>query len=164
MRKLFIIITIILSSLSINKDYTFVDKEINIFKKVEVKKNKDNIDNRDNKVLNTYYGYITAYGPDCKGCIGITASGFNVKNNIYYHDRQYGKVRIVAADKKIPFGTIVRIKYQNTSENNIAIVLDRGSAIGFNRNALFDLLYRSEKETISFGKRKATFEILRYGY
>ncbi len=158
MRKLFIIITIILSSLSINKDYTFVDKEINIFKDVEVKKNKDN------KVLNTYNGYITAYGPDCKGCIGITASGYNVKNTIYYYDRQYGKVRIVAADKKIPFGTIVRIKYQNTSENNIAIVLDRGSAIGFNRNALFDLLYRSEKETISFGKRKATFEILRYGY
>ena len=46
----------------------------------------------------------------------------------------------------------------------IAIVLDRGSAIGFNRRVYFDLLYKSEKDTQFFGKRNATFELLRRGY
>ena len=118
------------------------------------------------KVLATYHGPITAYGPDCKGCGGITASGYNVKKgNIYYNDKEYGKVRIVAADKKLPFGTIIKISNLDIfSDDVIAIVLDRGSAIGFNRRVYFDLLYPSEKSTLSFGKRNATFEVLRRGY
>ncbi len=152
-----------------NKEYTYVDKEINIFKEVIIKEEKK-VKPKENtiveKVIKTYNGYITGYGPDCKGCSGITASGYNVKNgNIYYNDRTYGKVRIVAADRKLSFGTIVRIKNLNiTKKPIIAIVLDRGSAIGFNKKVYFDLLYNSEKETISFGKRKATFEILRNGF
>ncbi len=156
MKKIIALLLIITSSFSINNKYTYVDKEINIFKKIEIKvKKKEHI-------IKKYTGYITAYGPDCKGCSGITASGLNVKNTIYYHDKEYGKIRIVAADKSIPFGTIVRINYHKTIV--IAIVLDRGSAIGFNRNALFDLLYKSERESNKFGKKKASFEILRYGY
>ena len=47
--------------------------------------------------------------------------------------------RILAADRGYPFGTMVRI----TTNDSIflGIVLDRGSAIGFNKIALFDLLY-----------------------
>ena len=135
--------------------YTYVDKEINIFKEIEIKE----------VVLATYKGNITAYGPDCVGCSGVTASGYNVRNNIYYNDKEYGKVRILAADKSLPFGTIVRIKdLSNYNEPIMAIVLDRGGAIGFNKKANFDLLYHSEKETNSFGSRQATFEILRRGY
>ena len=140
--------------------YTYVDKEINIFKEIILPK-KEKIES----VLATYYGPITGYGPDCAGCIGITASGYNVRNNIYYTDKDYGKVRIVAADKNLPFGTIVRIKNLDLYDNDIiAIVLDRGSAIGFKRKVYFDLLYKSEKETLAFGKRYATFEVLRKGY
>ena len=150
-------IILFISSISFYKTYTYVDKEINIFKKIEIKKER---------VLDKFTGPITAYGPDCKGCIGITASGYNVKNgNIYYTDKKYGKIRIIAADKTIPFGTIIRIKELSLfSEPLLAIVLDRGSAIGFNRKVYIDLLYKNEKETLIFGKREATFEILRYGF
>ncbi len=118
------------------------------------------------KVFATYYGPMTGYGPDCLGCSGITASGYNVLNgNIYYYDKDYGKVRIVAADKTLPFGTIIRIKDLNIYQDDVmAIVLDRGSAIGFNKKSYFDLLYKSEKDTNFFGKRYATFEVLRLGY
>ena len=161
MKRLLIILFLLLG-INYNTKYTYVDKEINIFK--ELKKEVKQEEKKD-KVIKTYYGNITAYGPDCKGCSGITASGYNVKNTIYYHDKKYGKVRIVAADKSIPFGTIVRIKnLTGFSSPVIAIVLDRGSAIGFNRRAYFDLLYKSERDSLSFGIQKTTFEILRNGY
>lgn len=149
-----------------NIDFTFVASEINVFDKVpEIKEVIKEI--KEEKVLDVYHGYITAYGPDCVGCTtGYTASGYYVRNgNIYYNDNDYGKIRIVAADKSLPFGTIVRISGLDIfSEPVIAIVLDRGSAIGFNRKVYFDLLYNSEKETDFFGKRNATFEVLRRGY
>ena len=37
-------------------------------------------------------------------------------------------------------------------------------SIGFNKKVYFDLLYKSEKETLSFGKHNATFEVLRLGF
>ncbi len=168
MRRIFLMLILLFTSVSISNDYTFVDKEINIFKKIETKEKETKV-KETKKVstpITTYNGYITAYGPDCKGCIGITASGYNVsKGNIYYKDKEYGKVRILAADKKLPFGTIVRIKKLNISKEPIlGIVLDRGGAIGFNKRVYFDLLYPNEKSTISFGKQKAVFEILRTGY
>ena len=109
---------------------------------------------------------MTAYGPDCIGSIGYTASGYNVLGgNIYYRDKEYGMVRILAADRSIPFGTIIRISHLDIFDEDIlAIVLDRGSAIGFNKKSYFDLLYNSEKETDFFGRRIATFEVLRRGY
>lgn len=118
------------------------------------------------EVIKSYHGPMTAYGPDCVGCSGITSSGYNVlKGNIYYHDKTYGNIRIVAADKSLPFGTIVRISDLDVFDDEIlAIVLDRGSAIGFNKKTYFDLLYKSEKETEFFGRRFANFDILRMGY
>ena len=66
-----------------------------------------------------------------------------LNGKIYYEDAEYGSVRILAADRGYPFGTMVRI----TTNDSIflGIVLDRGSAIGFNKIALFDLLYPSEE-------------------
>ncbi len=155
--KKIICLLFILNVLLTNRIFTYVDKEINIFKEVETKEIEP--------VLATYTGNITAYGPDCTGCSGTTASGYNVRNNIYYNDKKYGKVRIVAADKSLPFGTIIRINNLDISIDPVlAIVLDRGSAIGFNKKVYFDLLYKSEKATSSFGVKKATFEILRRGY
>lgn len=149
----------------VNANFTFVSEEINIFKEDdpifdEIKKETAI------PVLATYHGPITAYGPDCVGCTtGKTASGYNVRNTIYYNDKEYGKVRIVAADKSLPFGSIIRISNLDVFDEDIlAIVLDRGSAIGFNRRVYFDLLYKSEKDTQFFGKRNATFELLRKGY
>ncbi|MBQ2639840.1 MAG: hypothetical protein IJF92_03660 [Bacilli bacterium] len=117
-------------------------------------------------VLETKVGKMSGYGPDCKGCSGNLASGINAKNgNIYYNDKKYGRIRIVAGDRSYKFGTIVRIKNSRAGNNIIAIVLDRGSNIGIGKKFLFDLLYPSSKEAakdeVSYN---VTFEILRYGY
>ena len=118
--------------------------------------------------LATYVGKITAYGPDCYGCSGITAKGYDVRNgNIYYNDATFGNIRIVAADSSIPFGSIIRITGLSISEDPIlAIVLDRGGMIGFaeGKHSYFDLLYKSEADAYSFGRPTATFELLRSGY
>lgn len=148
-----------------NNKKTTSKKTTSVVTKKEVKETAKKVDTNNKKVLATYKGTITAYGPDCKGCSGKTASGYNVKKTIYYNDKTYGKVRIVAADRLLPFGTIVRISnLSGFKEPIIAIVLDRGGAIGFNKKVYFDLLYPSEKASNSFGRKKATFEILRKGY
>lgn len=115
-----------------------------------------------------YYGKMTGYGPDCYGCSGITASGKNVLNgNIYYQDKTFGNIRIVAGDRSIPFGSIIRISGTTIStEPVLAIVLDRGGMIGFQegKHSYFDLLYETERAATVVGMQNATFELLRSGY
>lgn len=121
------------------------------------------LDTSSEEVLNTYMGNISHYGADCSGCTGRTASGYNVGSNFYYEDSKYGTVRIVAADSQLPFGTIVRIN--NNSTTMLAIVLDRGGAIGFEKKYMLDLLCESEDSAIKYGTlNNSTIEILRYGY
>lgn len=116
-------------------------------------------------VLETLYGTMSGYGLDCKGCSGVVGARYDAKgNNLRYNDPVYGECRIVAGDKKFPYGTIVRVKDSKIGTFN-AIVLDRGSDIGIGRRYLFDLLFYTEKESYDFGlSRNTTFEILRYGY
>ncbi|MFA5407333.1 MAG: 3D domain-containing protein [Bacilli bacterium] len=116
------------------------------------------------KVIYTFTGQLTGYGPDCKGCSGITASGYDVSGGtIYYSDKMYGDVRIVASDHKYKLGTIVRITLPNIYDYPIiAIVLDRGSAI---KGDKFDLLFTSEDSTSSIGvQRDVKYEVLRIGW
>ena len=116
-------------------------------------------------VLETQVGSLSAYGPDCVGCSGYLATGFNATNgNIYYNDSTYGSVRIVAGDRTYPFGTIVQV--QGTSLGDFyAIVLDRGGGVGFGKRFLFDLLCNSEAEASRVGSFwNVTFNIIRYGY
>ena len=96
----------------------------------------------------------TFYVADCKGCSGITASGYDVRRTIYY-----GEYRVLAADKSIPFGTKMRVTLANGMEFN-GIVLDRGSAI---TSGKLDVLVSSEKEAYSLGRQKALIEILSWG-
>ena len=119
-------------------------------------------------VIETIIGKMSGYGPDCYGCTSNkTASGYYVGDgNIYYDDETYGEVRIVSADKKYPFGSIVRISNVTfQTEPIIAIVLDRGGAIGLDKNIQFDLLFVKEKDASVIGiERNVNFEILRLGY
>lgn len=110
-----------------------------------------------------FYGTITHYGADCDGCSGYLACPphFNAKNTIYYPHKKYKNLRIVAADKSIPCGSIVKIKGLKNYNDIYAIVLDRGGAI---KGTLFDLLVESEKSAISFGRQKVKYEILRWGF
>jgi len=131
---------------------------------IEADKELVNVDKQDEIILDVFYANISHYGPDCIGCIGITASGYDVRNNnIYYNDKEYGKVKIVAADRTMKFGTIVRMNIDN--EPVLAIVLDRGGAIGFNKKFQFDLLCESEKTSYELGiEMNSKIEVLRIGY
>ncbi len=116
----------------------------------------------DYEVLNTYVGTITGYGPNCVGCSGITASGYDVRNTTTYMDSEYGEVRILAADRSIELYSIVRVSNIPNMEPFIAIVLDRGGNVGFGKGTLFDLLFADESQALH-KTNDVTFEVLRNG-
>ena len=116
-------------------------------------------------VLETQVGTMSAYGLDCVGCSGRVGASYDAAgNNVRYYDPNYGECRIIAADPKYPYGTIIRVVNSNIGTFN-AIVLDRGGAIGIGRRYMADLLFHTEAEASNFGlSRNVTFEVLRYGY
>ena len=133
------------------------------YKDIIIKEKKN--DNNNYLALESFYGTITGYGPDCDGCIGITASGYDVRDTIYYNDREFGLIRIIAADKGYPFGTIIKLSNIDGYNDMITIVLDRGSAIGNNKRSQADILFASEDLSYDFGRiYDVKFEVLRYGY
>ena len=144
-------------------------KEENLTPKEETTSDVPADKKKDAKVIETLKGSLAGYGPDCYGCTSFrTASGRYIGDGkIYYDDKEFGKIRIVAGDKSYPFGTIVRISNTNYGDNSpiYAIVLDRGGGVGKGKNFLFDLLFETEKDAAKAGSRKnVTFEILRLGY
>ena len=59
-----------------------------------------------------FTGTITGYGPDCVGCSGKLGCPpyQDVRNgNIYYEDKDYGKIRILASDPLIPCGSVIKV-------------------------------------------------------
>lgn len=88
------------------------------------------------------------------GCIGITASGYDVSNTIYYEG-----YRILAADKSIPLYTIMRVTLTDGSSFE-GIVLDRGGNIGTSR---LDILVESRAEAITLGRQAVEIEMIRRG-
>lgn len=163
-----------------NKKTNIVTSNVNNVKSVLstriVKQNKEtvqlvrNVNEIKKYGLNTkikFIGTLTGYGPDCPGCGGHVACRPNpdVRNgNIYYTDKEYGKIRILAADYSIPCGSIVHIRnYKFVSgEEFTGIVLDRGSAIV---GLTMDLLYPSEADTVIIGRqRNIEFTIDRWGW
>jgi len=114
----------------------------------------------------SFMGKLTGYGPDCKGCGGNSACPprQNFKNgNIYFNDPTYGKVRIVAADRSLPCGSIVRIHNIGIYKDPIiAIVMDRGGAV---KGRHLDLLFETEKNMQGmYTHQNIQFDILRIGF
>lgn len=114
----------------------------------------------------SFVGQMTAYGPDCEGCGGRVACPPRQdvrNNNIYYEDATYGTVRILAADKRIPCGSMIQISNVTFSSEPIyGIVLDRGGVIVGN---IIDFLVTSEADSISIGRqRDVEFTIIRWGW
>lgn len=108
---------------------------------------------------------LSHYGHDCYGCTsGYTASGYYVGDGrIYYNDNTFGSVRVVAADRKYPLGTILRIGYHGSKIT--AIVLDRGGAINDSSRFQIDLLTSSNSEAYQLGiVEQTSLEVLRLGY
>ncbi len=87
-----------------------------------------------------YEAIVTAYCPCEKCCLGfsdgITASGKPVTAN---------GGRFVAADKSIPFGTMIIIPGYGTVP-----VLDRGGAI---KGDKFDVFFPSHQEALNWGRQ-----------
>lgn len=112
-------------------------------------------------VGSVFTGTMSGYGSDIGS---LTASGHYIGDSIYYSDSTYGNIRILAGDRSIPFGTVIRVSNSNAG-SFIGIVLDTGRNIGFDRLYDFDLLFETSKEAINYGVSKnVTFEILRVGY
>lgn len=123
----------------------------------------------------SFTGNMTGYGPDCVGCTGYTACAPhpNVTNTTKFKDVEYGIIRVVAADKNVPCGTIMEVsgyKIFNTTtmfhENAkifTVIVLDRGSAIV---GKTTDLLYETEGYgNHALGRQhNVTYTIKRWGW
>ena len=117
----------------------------------------------DRAVIKTEVGTITGYRPDCAGCSGITASGHNLHESIYYNDLEFGTVRILAADKSIPFYSIFRVSNIPGMDPFLAIVLDTGGNVGYGKGTLFDLAHANEQNGVLPKTSNVTFEMLRSG-
>lgn len=112
---------------------------------------------KSNKLPSKYK--LTHYGWDCKGCRGKTATGYNIRKTIWYNDKQYGKVRIVAMCKKMPLYSIIKIKNYKRGGDITAIVLDRGVGC-----STIDLAVKNERTSSKYGIQKnVKIEILRKG-
>lgn len=91
------------------------------------------------------------YVANCRGCTGVTANGTSVKRSITRDG-----YRVIAADRSIPFGTKMRITFEDGTVIN-GIVDDRGGKI---RGKLLDILVASYDEAIRLGRQKVTVQIL----
>ena len=168
------IIILVFIIFGINKG-TFSVSTLSVAMNTDYEKNLDSSIIRENQSelytqgiynpLYTFTGDLTGYAGDCALCTGYLACPprTNVlKEGIYYKDKTYGTVRIVASSKKYPCGTILRFNVGKLSDEPIiAIVLDRG--VGGN---VIDLLTESEDYARKkVGRvRNLNFEVLREGW
>lgn len=114
-------------------------------------------------ILSTYQGTMSFYSANCVGCSGITSTGVDISDGrIYYQDKTYGSIRIVAAGTEIKKWSIIRIKNSSLGSNILAIVLDRGGSIGFGKKFLIDMLTNSTEKKGGIEK-DITIEVIREG-
>jgi 3D (Asp-Asp-Asp) domain-containing protein len=130
-------------------------KNVNIQLKTENDKLKKDLANRKEvKKQRQLNMQLTYYVANCYGCSGITKSGIDVRNTIYYKG-----MRVIAADPRvIKLNSIVRI--QTKTESYIAYVADTGGRI---KNNLVDVLVSSRSEAFRLGRQNATVTILKEG-
>jgi len=127
----------------------------------------------------TFTGRLTTYGGDCRGCGGSSSSGVKLSpttgvNNSHspYLTYKGKKYYCLAADRSIPFGTIIKITNHNlnTESTIYGIVVDRGGAIKGNKVDIFKgseasgvsyfsggTSYHTQFEVVSLGNGRANF-------
>lgn len=115
------------------------------------------------QIYATYTGTMSFYNANCTSCSGITYTGVDVSDGrLYYYDNEYQNVRIIAAGSEIPKWSIVRIKNSSLGSSVLAIVLDRGSAVGVGKTHLIDMLTNNSENKTGIN-RNVTVEVLRNG-
>ncbi|WP_163102933.1 G5 and 3D domain-containing protein [Peribacillus alkalitolerans] len=91
------------------------------------------------------YVNSTAYTANCSGCSGVTATGYNLKNN--------PSAKVIAVDPSvIPLGTKVYVEGYG-----YAVAADTGSAIRGNK---IDVFFSSKSQAYKWGVRKVKIRIL----
>lgn len=91
----------------------------------------------------------TAYIADCDGCIGITKTGYDVRDNSIDH-------RVIAVDPDvIPLYSIVEIEGLGMFR-----ALDIGGAIKGNR---VDVLVQNFDDAIEFGRQQVKLRVVKEG-
>ena len=94
------------------------------------------------------------YTPYCTGCSGITATGYDVRDTIYF-----GGNRVIAVDPKvIPLHSVVKV--QTPYETFTATALDTGGAI---KGHKVDILVADKETAINLGRHTAYITVLRSG-
>jgi 3D (Asp-Asp-Asp) domain-containing protein len=98
---------------------------------------------------------LTAYTADCEGCIGITKTGVDVTNTVFYEGN-----RVIAVDPDvIPLGSTVAITFDDGREI-VATSQDIGGGINGKE---IDLLVTNEAEAYQIGRQLVEVEILNEG-
>jgi len=91
------------------------------------------------------------YTSSCYQCSGITKSGHDVRNTIYYQG-----MRVIATDpRRVPLGSIVEIKTHYGTFK--AVSLDTGGRI---INEHVDILIGSKEEAYSLGRHNAQLRVI----
>lgn len=153
----------------IKKDTEKIE-EVNVIKREEVKKEEIKVEKpveipkeEVTDVIDTYTGKMSFYTASCRGCSGITSTGVDISDGkLYYNDKTYGNVRIIAAGSEIPKWSIVRLKNTSLGKDVLAIVLDRGGAIGLGKTFLIDMLTNSN-ENKGGVEKNIVVEVIRKG-
>lgn len=121
---------------------------------------QEDIDNDLYSAKDTYVGHLTGYVANCPLCTGYLAcNNQNVLDGTeYYHDKEYGDVRIVASSRNLACGTVIRFNQSRISDEPIiAIVLDRG-VLGTS----LDLLTSSHDYAVkTIGRSTVEYDVLR---
>src|SRR5690625_4244677 len=119
---------------------------------IELSEAKAPVKAKESASISTSTFEVTAYTARCEGCSGITKTGYDVRNTIYYEGK-----RVIAVDPSvIPLHSAVRITTAG-GDSFEAVALDIGSAIKGNR---IDILYATKDEARKFGRQTLEVEIL----
>ena len=107
--------------------------------------------------LDSFLASVTAYLATCPGCSGrVACNGKDVTSNIHFNDATFGSVRIIAAGRQFPCGTIMDVEGIGH-----AVVLDRGGAVTGN---VLDILMGQDSNPWQFGRQSLQAQVLRLGW
>jgi len=120
---------------------------------IELSEAKALVKAKESASISTYEA--TAYTARCEGCSGITKTGYDVRNTIYYEGK-----RVIAVDPSvIPLYSTVKVTATG-GDSFEAVAIDIGGAIKGNR---IDVLYATKEEARKFGRQEIEVEIINEG-
>lgn len=97
----------------------------------------------------------TAYTADCRGCIGITKTGIDVR-----HTTEYSGRTVIAVDPEvIPLGSTVEVRLADGTIIE-GTAQDTGGAI---KGAKIDVLHETYDSAIEFGRQAVDVRIVTKG-